>query len=49
MMIAKFYFKAFPEKRDLAIEMIEEVKEAFTEQEDSYGLSTVEGIIKTFF
>ncbi|MCG3219883.1 MAG: hypothetical protein H7641_00755 [Candidatus Heimdallarchaeota archaeon] len=49
LMIGKFYFKSDPSKRDLAIEVMEEVKEEFTSQEDKWGLETLEGIIKTYF
>ncbi len=49
MMIAKFYLRSFPEKRDLAIEMLQEVKEEFNTLMDNYGLETVGNIIKTYF
>jgi hypothetical protein len=49
LMIGKFYFKSDPSKRDLAIEILEEVKEEFTTQEDKWGLDTLEGILKTYF
>ena len=49
LMIGKFYFKSDPTKRDLAIEILEEVKEEFTTQEDKWGLDTLEEIMKTFF
>jgi len=37
MMIAKFYLRSYPEKRDLAIEMLQEVKEEFHALMDNYG------------
>lgn len=49
MMIAKFYLRTFPEKRDLAIEMLQEVKEEFIALMDNYGLETVGNIVKTYF
>ncbi len=49
MMIAKFYLRSYPEKRDLAIEMLQEVKEEFHALMDNYGLETVGNIIKTYF
>jgi hypothetical protein len=49
MMIAKFYLRSYPEKRDLAIEMLQEVKEEFNALMDNYGLETVGNIIKTYF
>ncbi len=49
MMIAKFYLQSYPEKRDLAIEMLQEVKEEFHALMDNYGLETVGNIIKTYF
>ena len=49
LMIGKFYFKSDPSKRNLAIEVMEEVKEEFTSQEDKWGLETLEGIMKTYF
>ncbi len=49
LMLGKFYFKSDPSKRDLAIEVLEEVKEEFTSQEDKWGLDTLEGILKTYF
>ena len=49
LMIGKFYFKSYPTKRDLAIEILEEVKEEFTTQEDKWGLNTLEEIMKTYF
>ncbi len=49
MMIAKFYLRTFPEKRDLAIEMLQEVKEEFNALMDNYGLETVGNIIKIYF
>jgi hypothetical protein len=49
LMIGKFYFKSDPSKRDLAIEIMEEVKEEFTAQEDKWGLDTLEEILKTYF
>ncbi len=49
LMIAKFYFSSFPEKRDLAIEMIQEVQEEFNALMDNYGLETVGKIIQKYF
>jgi hypothetical protein len=49
LMIGKFYFKSEPDKRNLAREVLEEVKEEFTAQEDKWGLDTLEGIMKTYF
>jgi len=49
LMIGKFYFKSDTSKRDLAIEILEEVKEQFKKQEDNWGLNTLEDIIKTYF
>ncbi|MBY9000524.1 MAG: hypothetical protein KGD64_06390 [Candidatus Heimdallarchaeota archaeon] len=49
MMIAKFYLRSIPEKRDLAFEMLQEVNEEFTALMDSYGLQTVASIINTYF
>jgi len=49
MMIAKFYLRSYPEKRDLAIEMLQEVKEEFNALMDNYGLETAGNIIKTYF
>ncbi len=49
LMIGKFYFKSDPNKRNLAIEIMEEVKEEFTVQEDKWGLDTLEEIMKTYF
>ncbi|MHA1201959.1 MAG: hypothetical protein ACTSQ4_05490 [Candidatus Heimdallarchaeaceae archaeon] len=49
MMIAKFYLRTHPDKRDLAIEMLQEVKEEFNALMDNYGLETVGNIIKTYF
>jgi len=49
LMIGKFYFKSDPNKRNLAIEVLEEVKGEFTLQEDKWGLDTLEGIMKTYF
>lgn len=49
LMIAKFYFKKYPNKRALAIELIEEVKEVFNAEMDKYGLETLETIIRTYF
>lgn len=49
MMIAKFYLQSFPEKRDLAFEMLQEINEEFTALMDNYGLETVGNIINTYF
>lgn len=48
LMIGKFYFKSDTSKRDLAIEILEEVREQFKEQEDKWGLDTLEDIMKTY-
>ncbi len=49
MMIAKFYLKSDPDKRDLAFEMLEEILAEFNALMDNYGLETVQNIIKTYF
>ena len=49
LMLGKFYLKSDTSKRDLAIEILEEVREQFEEQEDKWGLDTLEEIIKTYF
>lgn len=49
MMIAKFYLKSKPERRDLAFEMLEEILAEFNALMDNYGLDTVQSIIKTYF
>ena len=49
MMIAKFYLKSNPDKRDLAFEMLEEILAEFNALMDNYGLETVQNIIKTYF
>lgn len=49
LMIGKFYFKSDPSKGALAIEVLEEVKEEFTSQEDKWGLDILEGILKIYF
>ena len=49
LMIGKFYFKSYTAKRDLAIEILEEVREKFKKLEDKWGLNTLEEIMKTYF
>ncbi|MHA1345426.1 MAG: hypothetical protein ACTSVO_05050 [Candidatus Heimdallarchaeaceae archaeon] len=49
MMIAKIYLRSFPDKRDLAFEMLQEINEEFTALMNNYGLETVGNIINTYF
>ena len=49
LMIAKFYLKSKPDRRDLAFEMLEEILAEFNAVMDKYGLETVQGIIQTYF
>ena len=49
LIIAKIYLKKKQEKRKLAFEIIEEVKETFKLENDAYGLERVEAILKDYW
>ncbi|MHA1397985.1 MAG: hypothetical protein ACTSSF_09815, partial [Candidatus Heimdallarchaeaceae archaeon] len=49
LIIAKIYLKKKQEKRKLAFEIIEEVKETFKLENDAYGLERVEVILKDYW